>query len=319
MGANPGPFGAGSLFSGLFGSPFGMPPTDPASGSPYGSPFGPPLGSPLGSIAGSTGAWPGWGAWQGASGGAAAEKGPLVAIKPDGDKPPFFCIHAVLGSVFPYHRLSLQVEQDRPFYGIQARGLLAGEEPRETIEEMAEAYVAEIRKARPDGPYHLGGYSFGGWVAWEMARRLGDELGVLAVFGVPVPATALWPQLGAQADYLITYARDWQRLVRHSTLAEGYPDWEARLPPSQRVVWANGWAQARWVPTETAVDLDLFLTTEQVAAFADDPTMGWQQLCGGQVRTHKVDGNHLNLFESPQVEALGRQLVERMQQSEAGP
>jgi thioesterase domain-containing protein len=169
---------------------------------------------------------------------------------------------------------------------------------------------------RPHGPYHLGGYSFGGWVAWEMAQRLGAEVGVLAVFGVPIPATAVWPALGAQADYLIRYLRDWQRLVRHSSMAEGWPDWEARLAPSQRVVWANGWAQARWVPQARNARMDLFLTTEQAAVYAQDPTMGWARLCTGEVRTHRIDGNHLNLFQSPQVEQLARVLVHRMQQLE---
>lgn len=275
----------------------------------FGAPAGP--GAGFGPAAAAPG---GWGAWQGAS--APVDKEPLVKIKPGGDKPPFFCIHAILGSVFPYHRLSLHLERDRPLYGIQARGLFPGEEPRETIEEMADAYVAEIRRVAPRGPYHLGGYSFGGWVAWEMARRLGDEVGVLAVFGVPIPATAVWPALGAQADYLLRYAADWQRLVRNSAMAEGRPGWEAQLSPSQRVVWANGWAQARWVPKQWNGRLDLFLTSEQAAIYADDHTMGWNRLCTGQTRAHHIEGNHLNLFESPQVEVLARDLVARMQETE---
>jgi thioesterase domain-containing protein len=259
------------------------------------------------------GAAPGWGGWTHQ---APPEKGPLVKIKPEGRKPPFFCIHAILGSVFPYHRLSLHLDGDRPLYGIQARGLFPGEEPRETIEEMADAYVEQLRRARPTGPYHLGGYSFGGWVAWEMARRLGDEVGVLAVFGVPIPVTAVWPALATQADYVLRYARDWQRLVRNSAMAEGYPDWESRLPPSQRVVWANGWAQARWVPKTWDRCLDLFLTTEQAVVYAQEPTMGWQRVCTGEIRAHRIEGNHLNLFEAPQVEDLARVLVARMQQTE---
>jgi thioesterase domain-containing protein len=149
-----------------------------------------------------------------------------------------------------------------------------------------------------------------------MARRLGDSVGILAVFGVPIPATATWPALAAQADYALRYARDWQRLVRNSAMSEGYPDWESLLPPSQRVVWANGWAQARWVPRPWDHCLDLFLTTEQAAVYAQDPTMGWQRICTGEIRTHRIDGNHLNLFETPQVEGLARILDTRMRQAE---
>jgi len=52
------------------------------------------------------------------------------------------------------------------------------------IEGMAAQYVADIRAFAPHGPYHLGGYCFGGNVAYEMARQLeaqGERVALLAV------------------------------------------------------------------------------------------------------------------------------------------
>jgi thioesterase domain-containing protein len=49
---------------------------------------------------------------------------------------------------------------------------------------MAAYYVDAIRRFRPRGPYRLGGWSFGGVVAWEMARQLraaGEAVDLLAL------------------------------------------------------------------------------------------------------------------------------------------
>ncbi|MCG8616268.1 MAG: thioesterase domain-containing protein, partial [Desulfobacterales bacterium] len=87
---------------------------------------------------------------------------PLVAIKASGSRPPFFCVHAILGSVFPYHNLALHMEKDQPFYGLQSTAVDGKTDSSETIEGMAEAYLTAIREVQPKGPYYLGGYSFGG-------------------------------------------------------------------------------------------------------------------------------------------------------------
>ena len=63
--------------------------------------------------------------------------------------------------------------------GIQARGLAGKDPTHTTVEAMAAEYLREVKARQPDGPYNLCGYSFGGLVAFEMARRLresGDEV-----------------------------------------------------------------------------------------------------------------------------------------------
>jgi acyl carrier protein len=53
---------------------------------------------------------------------------PLVPIQPAGSKPPFFCIHPIFGTVFPYYQLAYCLGFDQPFYGLQPLGL-DGEQP----------------------------------------------------------------------------------------------------------------------------------------------------------------------------------------------
>ena len=60
---------------------------------------------------------------------------------------------------------------------------------------MAEDYLREIKQRQPNGPYHLCGYSFGGLVAFEMARRLsesGDEVGLVGLFDTTM-SPVRWP------------------------------------------------------------------------------------------------------------------------------
>jgi thioesterase domain-containing protein len=117
----------------------------------------------------------------------------LVAIQPAGDRPPFFCVHPAGGDVLCFQALSRHLGADQPFYGLQSRGLEAGEEPLASIAEMAAAYRAEIVRAAR-GPYHLGGWSLGGAVAFEVARQLaaaGEQVALLAIVdGTP----GAWPR-----------------------------------------------------------------------------------------------------------------------------
>jgi thioesterase domain-containing protein len=79
--------------------------------------------------------------------------------------------------------------------GIQARGLAGKEPPHTSVEAMADQYLREVKARQPHGPYYLCGYSFGGLVAFEMARRLwesGDELGFVGLFDTTM-SPLRWP------------------------------------------------------------------------------------------------------------------------------
>ncbi len=127
----------------------------------------------------------------------------LVPIQPGGSKPPFFCVHEVAGDVFNYRDLARHLGSDQPFYGLQAQGLHQNLPLHTRVEEMAAHYIEEIRTLQPQGPYFIGGSSFGGIVAFEMAQQfqvLGERVALLALFDTHGPgypkyqpgANALW-------------------------------------------------------------------------------------------------------------------------------
>ena len=105
-----------------------------------------------------------------------------VPMQNKGEQPPFFCIHPVGGNVFCYRKLAKHWTDDRPLYAIRARGTEKGEHPLKLIRSMAREYIKAIKAIQPKGPYYIGGWSFGGHVAVEMARQLtlqGDQVKLL--------------------------------------------------------------------------------------------------------------------------------------------
>ena len=117
--------------------------------------------------------------------------GPLVAIQLQGSRPPFFGIHGRDGNVLFYRKFSQLLGKDQPFYGLQAQGLDGKPIARISVETMAAYYLEGMRKVQPQGPYLLGGYSFGGLAAYEVARHLraaGEEVALLALFDAFNPA-----------------------------------------------------------------------------------------------------------------------------------
>lgn len=107
----------------------------------------------------------------------------LVPLQPCGSRPPFFCVHAIVGETLSFAPLARLLGTDQPFYGLQARQAGSVQRPA-SLEALAAEYLDEVRVCQPRGPYYLGGFSFGGTVAFEMARQLqaqGEEIGLLAV------------------------------------------------------------------------------------------------------------------------------------------
>jgi amino acid adenylation domain-containing protein len=97
----------------------------------------------------------------------------LVPIRPQGSKSPVFLVHGAEGNVLLYRDVAEYIKSDHPVYGLQARALNGGRlTDRTTVQEMAAGYIEDIRSVQPHGPYLLGGYCFGGVVAFEMAQQL---------------------------------------------------------------------------------------------------------------------------------------------------
>lgn len=86
--------------------------------------------------------------------------------------PPLFFVHGIGGCAFEFMRLARRVDSPRPMFATQARGTDGSAPALNRIEDMADFHLATIRSIQPNGPYRLIGFSLGGLVTYEMARKL---------------------------------------------------------------------------------------------------------------------------------------------------
>ena len=135
----------------------------------------------------------------------------LVDIQPKGAKPPLFWIHSLGGdgggAFFYYRKLAELLGTDQPSFGIRSP-----QEPFTRIEEMASRYVEELLRFQPRGPYFLGGFCFGGIVAYEIACQLtarGEQVGLLALLE-SAPPTSTRTKLKWRPESAAFFARNVQ-------------------------------------------------------------------------------------------------------------
>lgn len=108
--------------------------------------------------------------------GSAVVYSPVFPLRKSGSDRPLFCVHPAGGLSTVYQKLSDHIDESVPVYGLQARGIESDLEFHHSIGEMAQCYVDAMRLVQPDGPYRLLGWSLGGVVAHEIARRI-EEMG----------------------------------------------------------------------------------------------------------------------------------------------
>ncbi len=160
----------------------------------------------------------------------------LVPLRADGDRAPLALVHAIEGHAFAYRELAQALGPGRPVYALRARGLEPGEVPEADVDAMAERYLDELRRARPRGPYVLGGWSLGGVVAFAMAQKLArageapPPLVLIDAFAPSGAARSPEGELAALANLGNELARRAGRDVEALSAAE-----LARLPEADRV------------------------------------------------------------------------------------
>ena len=263
-------------------------------------------------------------------------------------RPPFFCVHAIGGTVFSYAELARRLGPEQTFYGIQSAGL-EGARPADDLETMAAAYAAAVELAEAREPYLLGGWSFGGVVAFEMARRLrarGRAVALVALLDSWAPlahgATGAGEPAGSgaergEAETLLLFLRDQAALQgrsaewlaaagaqvaanRETTVGEILARarrsgvLQANVKPEQvermlAIHRANLRALAGYRPQPAADRLTLFRPEAAAGESRLHPQNGWESLTSAPVEVHAVAGDHYTLLAPPHVEALARHLA----------
>jgi thioesterase domain-containing protein len=263
----------------------------------------------------------------------------LVPIQPAGSLRPFFCIHPAGGTVFCYKELSNLLGPEQPFYGLQSRGLNGEQAPATRIEDMAADYIEALRTVQPEGPYHLGGWSIGGVVAFEMARQLArhdQRVDRIALFDSDFPEKdppsldpakfmiefALHAGLNLATEQLVRMTPDEQLtlVLDEARKANLFPadlnvaDFRRVFQNYSEVFQANIRATRAYVPAPSSQRVVQFRAASKSATTDYEPRWLWEQLVP-KVDLYQVPGDHYTILREPNVQTLARQLAVYLRQT----
>jgi thioesterase domain-containing protein/acyl carrier protein len=275
----------------------------------------------------------------------------IVEIQPRGSRPPLFLVHGVGGGMFwGYTNLARHLGPHQPVYAFKSRGL-DGRPEFDSIEAMAAAYVADLRAFQPHGPYHVGGYCFGGNVAFEMARQLraqGERLALLALMNCAPPNSSytrirwnvrfvgqLLRNLGRWvADFIHWDARKqreflgWQLRTLRRKAGRVLASSAGAAPPVhleevvdlsayselQRQLWATHLqALFQYQPRPFDGHVTLYRSRTHPLLCSFDPQCGWGELAREGVTVRVVPGAHESILEEPHVRGVAGELENSLQ------
>jgi amino acid adenylation domain-containing protein/non-ribosomal peptide synthase protein (TIGR01720 family) len=151
------------------------------------------------------------------TGDASSSTSHLLSLQPHGSKPPLYFVHALGGNALSYVPLARLLGADQPFFSFQALEEEVEREQILSIQERSQRYISALQETKAPGPYFLGGWSFGGFVAYEMARQLeeGHE-GPIALVLFDIGS-----QTGRALQVLLDIADDANFLLAHLKGNEG--------------------------------------------------------------------------------------------------
>ena len=230
------------------------------------------------------------------------ELSPLILLKDGGNGPAAFIASGLGGGPAEFFQLVKYIRAVNPVYGLQPRGIEGFDPPCERIEEMAEFYLSAVRRFQPNGPYILIGYSLGGLVTLEMARRLnslGERVALVVMLDSYPDINALTPAL-----FLRLLAQRMRRRftsigqpARRDIRLGGLPSQDAIstfAPAFERVKDAAYRALRRYKPTFYSGSVK-FVRAANVTDFPDDPQSVWSPLIQ-TLEVETVPGDHLGML-----------------------
>jgi thioesterase domain-containing protein/acyl carrier protein len=224
---------------------------------------------------------------------------PLVTLKAGDGSCPLFFIHGFGGNVVRLLPAARRLAYPGAVIGIRARGVVRGEAPHTSIEAMAADYLREITRRQPNGPYYLCGYSSGGLVAFEIARRLsesGEEVALVGLFD-----TRTSPLRWSPRAWLSNTFRGLAGLRQSVVRAHSWRGTLRAAPSAFRVAASALIASARYRPGFYRGQLTLFSPAVREPGVPSLETI-WQPHARSVVVV-ETEGDHATMLEAESTAA----------------
>ena len=246
---------------------------------------------------------------------------------------PIFLIHPAGGRVYFYRDLARCLGPEQPVYGFEAQGVDGKAQPLTQIEIMATHYINVMRVVQPDGPYILGGASFGGMVAFEMAQQLdalNQKIALLFMMDTAGPGQVskeniddvtllayalglgLKPKLQISQEHF--YQLDLEEQVRYlfksgEIAKRAYPN-EAisHIHHFLHVLKTDNQTMDNYVPKTYQGKILFFRARERDTFMPTNPENYWKNLATGGVDIHEVPGYHVSINFQPHVAVMAKKL-----------
>lgn len=271
----------------------------------------------------------------------------FVSMKSSGSKIPIYLIHGVGLNVLIFSPLVKYLHPEQPIYGIQAKGLNGIDRLFETMEEIAAHYIEEILRQNPNGPYAIGGYSFGGLIAYEMSKQL-------KAMGKEVILTCMFDSYAAESikhqPVFKKMALKSHEIFMRSVYALIFMTQEPKIVIMNKVRYAKilfvsfieKWIYKKRVPKDKFTEyskratkmyntafhnykltpydgtVDVFRSKKQTYYMPDLKYLGWKPYALKGVVVHEVPGYHLDMFRHPNVEEFAKVLQACLDKATAG-
>jgi acetoacetyl-CoA synthetase len=266
--------------------------------------------------------------------GSAPAAEPLAELKAGEGASALFFFPGISGVALELAELGGLIRYDGPIYANQPRGLDGPERPHRTVAEMADYQVAIVRAAQPCGPYRLAGYSFGGLVAVEVARRLleaGESVDFLGLMEPSLPERQ-WPIHGraeffwrrskhharvlralsphARRAYLASHAEPMVNRFRRMLGAKAVgssPYHRAGLPPGLAETREAGWAAIQTHELKPYPGKATLFVSERGNPLGCDTLLAYPKLLR-QWEVRRFSGDHSGMLREPHVHDLAHQI-----------
>jgi amino acid adenylation domain-containing protein len=249
----------------------------------------------------------------------------LVPIKTSGTKLPIYIVHGIGMNVLLFNNVAKNMDADQPVYALQAKGLKSADESFDRMEDIAAHYISEILAQDPHDEFALAGYSFGGIIAFEMAKQLkalGKDIRMLAMFDTNAdnsdyfdePAVKFRRKIIRQFPKMLFVLRSffqrpaqtfrYQReffISKVKTLSERFSKKASRKEKSNEDILADRYDYAyqnyKMTPYEGAIDL--FKVQTRLYYIDDMKYMGWKPFASKGIYPHVTPGDHKTFLYPP--------------------